>query len=652
MSGIIKKLNKKHLVLFLLFVILASLVPLQFAQADLGTIFKGAIKDAILTILLGASAPLLALTILILDIVTGALTLFAGYFLLIVINSNALIPLIPSSGAKDLVTVGFTFTKNLANMGFILILAWVAFATILRIKTYQVKTFLPKLLIIALLINFIPVITGVIIDIADVITKYFVDKSTGFLDQFVATIPFFRVATSEVTLWEELKDLSQYGFIVGVITRAGAGLIFNVITGFIYLIYATLLTMRIVAIWILIILAPLAWLGYIIPAGKKYWNMWWSQFISWTIIAIPMFFFLYLSGYLLGSGISCDATTSPGFLSQAIYQPRADFFCAILPLVANILLLIVGIGLSISLAPMGSKAITSGIKKAGVWAAKTATTKGKSWARERVPESWQRWGARQATAPTWGEGVPGLKGQAIRAATGPFALVRRKVGRLIGPEIAQAQRKAIADAEKSIKAEETVPGIVEKIKDTPDQASKIGYINKLVKEGDIDDALDADLEPSVIKQAREQAKQYDAHKEIDSAVPYMAHQEIVEEAQRRHLANEPRAAIDEVYADMIIKKIKPDRAGQVSKRVFAFDPVTGVFHHPQPLDAMIKTWSGRHFSKFLNEHGTDGAEAIERRIQQLAQAANQAPLAWLQANNPRFLKWMRSTPGQGFFTIV
>ncbi|PIP34883.1 hypothetical protein COX21_00500, partial [Candidatus Falkowbacteria bacterium CG23_combo_of_CG06-09_8_20_14_all_41_10] len=77
------------------------------------------------------------------------------------------------------VQFGWTIVRDVCNMFFILILLIIAFATILRVERYSFKTLLPKLILMAVLINFSKLICGVFIDFAQVIMLTFVN---GFKD--------------------------------------------------------------------------------------------------------------------------------------------------------------------------------------------------------------------------------------------------------------------------------------------------------------------------------------------------------------------------------------------------------------------------------------------------------------------------------------
>ena len=303
-----QRLNKPAIFAgILIVVILTAFAPLKSAQAGMADFFfQGITKFVIGAVEIQMIG--IALALMLVQLVSGVFPFIAAEVLKIAMIITQNIPLIPTAGASDMVTVGWQFTRDLANMFFILILAWIGFATILRLETYQVKKLLPKLLIIALLINFIPLITGVILDIANIITGYFIEEGTNAGELFINKLPVMEYVRGGVQSLPNL--IPGQGGIYGMAAKSLMGIIFNLVAFFVLLLYAFIFIVRIVAIWILIVLAPLAWLGYIIPQAKKMWDMWWSQFIQWAIIGIPLAFFLYLSGLVLGQGTTCEVDVS------------------------------------------------------------------------------------------------------------------------------------------------------------------------------------------------------------------------------------------------------------------------------------------------------------------------------------------------------
>ena len=82
-------------------------------------------------------------------------------------------------------------------------------------------------------------------------------------------------------------------------------------------------------LWILLILAPLAWfLGIVpIPMLSKYSSQWWSNFLKWSFMAPIMGFFIFLSVGILGSNtsnISMEQLTEPIDKIENYYDGKID----------------------------------------------------------------------------------------------------------------------------------------------------------------------------------------------------------------------------------------------------------------------------------------------------------------------------------------
>jgi len=349
------------------------LLPLQPVHAaGLADLIGEAIKKLIIGSIDIFSIPL-ALVLMLIQIVTGILPFIAAEIMKVCIALNETIKLIPN-GSSDMVSVGWQFTRDMANMFFILILAWVGMATILRLETYEVKKILPKLIIIALLINFIPVIAGVILDISNIITHYFAGKSSGAGEWLVGRLPMNDIIRGG---WSNI--VPGEGGIASMAVKSLMGIVFNLIAFFVLTLYAVLFILRIVAIWVLLVLAPIAWIGYIIPNGKKWWEMWWKQFLQWAMMGIPLTFFLFLSGLVLGQGIACEPQDinmdQYGFGTGVLAGIGGELLCSILPFVAGIAVLLIGFLMSITFAPTGADMVIKSAKKGGLAAGKVVGTK-------------------------------------------------------------------------------------------------------------------------------------------------------------------------------------------------------------------------------------------------------------------------------------
>ncbi|MBU4375214.1 hypothetical protein KKH38_01785 [Patescibacteria group bacterium] len=205
------------------------------------------------------------------------------------------------------VTLGWPIVRDLCNMFFVLILLVIAFATILKIENYNAKKLLPKLLIMAVLINFSKTICGLAIDFSQVVMLTFVNAfsaaGAGNLYEAFGIGKIFEFFSPQTTaalkVWEtqDPNAMSIFGSLL-------LGFIFLLITLVVVGIYTIVLSFRIVMLWILIILSPLAFLASAFPAGAKYASQWWGEFTKYLIVGPVMAFFFWLTLVVFGTTAS------------------------------------------------------------------------------------------------------------------------------------------------------------------------------------------------------------------------------------------------------------------------------------------------------------------------------------------------------------
>ena len=347
-----------------------------------------------LKLALGFAVLITILAVAIIQAVSGILPFIGGVLLSWLIN----LPITLTHGG--FVDTGWQLSRDIANMFFIVILLVIAFATMLKLEIYAAKKTLVTFIIIALLINFSQVIAGVIIDITNIVMNFFRDAATNatsiFINQNIA-YEFFKNQGPDTLLGlaRDLLDICKtpmyiIGQLLMVIITGITGVLFNIFSFLILLLYGVVLTLRIVMIWILVILAPLAWLGRILPATKGWWNSWWKSFFQWAVVGIPLLFFLWLTGLVLANP-TCPADWNTNALGNALqkgdggimasflatfYNTLGELACPILKFIFAIMMMIMGLMLGIS-ASMGAPGMAQGIiqkpfkmgMETGKWAA-------------------------------------------------------------------------------------------------------------------------------------------------------------------------------------------------------------------------------------------------------------------------------------------
>lgn len=199
-------------------------------------------------------------------------------------------------GARPVV-LGWPLVRDVCNMFFIVVLLLIAFSTIIGYKPFHFKDNLPRLLLYAVLINFSKTLIGLLIDFSQVITLTFV---AGFKD---AAFGNFAKAF-------QVPSLMQLG---GQATSGGAGLptTSNIIVALIFGIFimsiamTTLVIMliyfiaRIVGLWVLLILSPLAFFALGVPgkiqSALSPVSSFWKQLSAWLTGGPVVAFFLWLA---------------------------------------------------------------------------------------------------------------------------------------------------------------------------------------------------------------------------------------------------------------------------------------------------------------------------------------------------------------------
>ncbi|MEK7067613.1 MAG: hypothetical protein AAB956_01310, partial [Patescibacteria group bacterium] len=167
---------------------------------------------------------------------------------------------------------------------------------------------------------------------------------------------------------------------------------FGLLGSIFFLLYALLFILRYIAIWTLVILSPIAFWCYILPATKKIWTMWWNQFIQWCFIGVLAAFFLYLTDQLLAIENTIAAPINREYWSAM--PSFAAMMNTLLPYGVAFTLLIVGFFTALSTSAMGAggiiKTAQGGARKAQSWAMKTTKAKAWDWAAPRAKEKAER----------------------------------------------------------------------------------------------------------------------------------------------------------------------------------------------------------------------------------------------------------------------
>ncbi len=185
--------------------------------------------------------------------------------------------------------------KNWAIMVIDLSLIAAALMIILRLGADKAKQLLPKIIIVALLVNFSGVLVGLFIDASNIIMNTLLGgaagaEGTGLIlrinDAWNAIMWSFDVRASQglrnVMLYVSLNMLFDVLYLA-----AAAALLF----------FALILIERYIILAVLFILSPLAFALLIAPVhqGAELFGKWWEAFIKYCFVGLGAAFFLSLS---------------------------------------------------------------------------------------------------------------------------------------------------------------------------------------------------------------------------------------------------------------------------------------------------------------------------------------------------------------------
>jgi hypothetical protein len=192
------------------------------------------------------------------------------------------------------VIFGWVIVRDICNMFFILILLLIAFGIIFQMSNFSLKKSLPRLVLMAVLINFSRIICGWFIDFAQVIMLTFVngfkDVGAGNLTEMLGITALMDVVpggTAEVGFWS----------LVGTYFLA---LFYSIVALVTILSMVSVLAMRMIMLWVYVIMSPMAYFLKSFPQGEKYASQWWEAFFQNLIVGPVLAFFIWIAFASLG----------------------------------------------------------------------------------------------------------------------------------------------------------------------------------------------------------------------------------------------------------------------------------------------------------------------------------------------------------------
>lgn len=347
-----RKSPKKGIILFVLivFIICSLFYPFSVAKAsflsDLIGLIGGGLGSVGRNVLAPLVSPFAAIGAWLTTKIAEGVVAFGAWFVSWTAgNPFDLNVLSYTNPAKnEFIKIGWTLLRDFTNLLFVLGLAYIGLATALERRTFQVTKTFPKLIIVALLINFTPLLCGIFVDLANIVSGFFLKNV-----DYSAFKTIFATVQSEVM--DHILDIAVSG---ATIFKTVFLVVFGFVAGFVLIILGLIFLVRYFAIWLLVILSPFTFFALIFDETKHFFDLWWKQFYRWTFIVVPMSFFIYISRFMLANS---------GNFTSYVGDPTEGIFEAVGPYLYALIFLVGGMFLSFQMTAAGTGAIAGVFKK-------------------------------------------------------------------------------------------------------------------------------------------------------------------------------------------------------------------------------------------------------------------------------------------------
>lgn len=264
----------------------------------------------------------------------------------------------PTTG-DTFVTKGWRIMRDLSNMLFIFVLLYIAIATILDLSGVNTGKMIGTVIIVALLINFSLFFVKIIVDAGNIMTRLFYNqvsvKNSGTGAEITGTagyksISYGFAAKFNPTSLFSIVQKSADGGSVGGVTAGNAtlssaltpsqfagfyalfsfiGAIVNLVAAFVFFSLAWLFVGRVIAIWLMMIFAPLVFIFYTLPKGatsaipsmlnpNKYWTDLIKQSFMPVMAMLMIFLILSFLNTNIVQGIAGATTTTGKFMAVLV----------------------------------------------------------------------------------------------------------------------------------------------------------------------------------------------------------------------------------------------------------------------------------------------------------------------------------------------
>lgn len=253
--------------------------------------------------------------------------------------------------ALSFLSDGWMMVRDLANMAFIFILIYIAMMVMLEAETAGTIKTLAIVIVVALLVNFSFFFTRVVIDTGNILAVQFYNAiptirdpnntnnptgligSAGYKDLSLSVMGATQIQTLlSANMFKKLSDGKIDAFSSSSWAALGTlTIIYLSVAVFFWMLFVSFISvgikflLRIVALWLLLIASPLAFVARTMHQTESYFKKWLSLLIQYSLYpAIFMFMFLMLTKFASGLMTGVPGSGNNGGVFGGILQLTTD----------------------------------------------------------------------------------------------------------------------------------------------------------------------------------------------------------------------------------------------------------------------------------------------------------------------------------------
>lgn len=239
------------------------------------------------------------------------------------------------------VTLGWRIVRDTMNSFFIVVLIAIAISTIIRFQQFNFRSTLPRLILAAFLVNFSRTICLVAINASNSLMQTFGNAVADALPILAIGLRLPAIAavrdTSLGNLFGLAPDTFQNAPTLSSAVTVMVTLIFGIFVALVALgaiaFFAILLVFRVIVLWFLMILSPLAFFLWGTPGrASSYWGQWLNEFVQHLLVGPVAAFFLYIVLSIMIANVQTNyganssfATAVPQGTGTIISHPQIMF---------------------------------------------------------------------------------------------------------------------------------------------------------------------------------------------------------------------------------------------------------------------------------------------------------------------------------------